>query len=157
MNPRRPPALAAHLAPLPSAQRGFEAELSLKVPSDVERVSEAVDLVTRHVAAHFSDRRTVNFNLRVALGEALTNAILYGNRSDAGKLVAVRVLFGHNVIELEVTDQGPGFDPSSVPDPTSPERIEQPSGRGLFLIRRLMDDVRFNDKGNSICMMLRRE
>ncbi len=49
-----------------------------------------------------------------------------------------------------------GFDPEAVPDPTLPENLSRPDGRGVFLIRRLMDEVRFNDKGNSVCMMLRR-
>jgi serine/threonine-protein kinase RsbW len=55
-----------------------------------------------------------------------------------------------------VADQGDGFDPAIVPDPTLPERLEEEDGRGLFLIRQLVDEVRFNDRGNAICMVLRR-
>jgi serine/threonine-protein kinase RsbW len=149
-------ALTARIAPFPAAERGLEAELTLSVPSSVEVIEEAVDLVARHLEASFVDRRTVRFNLCVALTEALANAILYGNSEDPDKAVDLRVLFGRNAIEIEVTDEGEGFDPRFVPDPTLPANRARPYGRGLFLIRRLVDEVRFNEAGNSICMILRR-
>jgi serine/threonine-protein kinase RsbW len=150
------PALAASIAPLPAAPRGLETELMLHVPSDVNRVGEAVDFVAERVEPYFDDPRIVRFNLRVALGEALANAILYGTRSDPSKLVGVRVRFGHTSIEMEVNDDGEGFDPAILPDPTAPEHISAASGRGIFLIRKLVDEVHFNEKGNTICMTLRR-
>jgi serine/threonine-protein kinase RsbW len=122
----------------------------------VTLVNEAVELVTRHLEAAFVDRHIIRFNLRVALAEAVANAILYGNAADPEKGVAVRVLFGRNAVEMEVTDEGCGFDFRHVPDPTLPANRMRPYGRGLFLIRRLVDEVRFNDAGNSICMILRR-
>ena len=149
-------ALSVRVAPLPSAVRGLEAELTLHLPSDVARIEEAVELIARHLEAHFVDRRTIRFNCRVALSEAIANAILYGNNGDYGKRVGVRVLFGKTAIEMEVSDEGPGFNPGSLPDPTTPDRLESPDGRGIFLIRRLVDEVRFNAKGNAICMILRR-
>ena len=135
---------------------GLDAELRLLVPSDVTVVGEAVELVARHLEAAFVDRHTVRFNLRVALSEALANAILYGNASDASKGVSLRVRFGRHAIEMEVTDEGGGFDYRYLPDPTLPANRIRPYGRGLFLIRHLVDEVRFNDAGNSICMILRR-
>jgi len=59
-------------------------------------------------------------------------------------------------LTVQVCDQGDGFDPSVVPDPTEPNRLERDDGRGLFLIRNLVDEVRFNERGNTICMVLRR-
>ncbi len=153
--PNRKP-LSASVAPLAAATRGFEAELSLHLPSDVAFIEEAVELVARHLEAHFVDRRTIRFNLRVALSEALANAIQYGNRGDRDKQVTIRVLFGKTAIEMEVQDEGEGFNPGALPDPTAPDRIESPDGRGIFLIRRLVDEVRFNERGNAICMILRR-
>jgi serine/threonine-protein kinase RsbW len=126
------------------------------VPSDVGLIEEAVELVARHLDAHFVDPRTIRFNLRVALSEALANAMLYGNGGDAARLVSIRVLFGRTAIEMEVADEGEGFDPDSLPDPTTAERLTLPRGRGIFLIQRLVDEVRFNEKGNAICMILRR-
>ena len=154
-SPRRD-ALDVRVAPLSTAMRGLEAELALRFPSDVALIEEAVETVARHLETQFLDRRTVRFNCRVALSEAIANAIQYGNRNDPSRHVHVRVLFGRHAIEMEVADEGPGFDPGHVPDPTSPERLESPDGRGIFLIRRLVDEVRFNDKGNAICMILRR-
>jgi serine/threonine-protein kinase RsbW len=148
--------LFAEFARLETAERGLDAELRLQVPSDVTRVEEAVELVARHLEAAFVDRHTIDFNLRVALAEAVANAILYGNCGDEGKGVAVKVLFGRNTIEMEVTDEGCGFDYRYLPDPTLPANRTRPYGRGLFLIRQLVDEVRFNDAGNSICMILRR-
>jgi serine/threonine-protein kinase RsbW len=126
------------------------------MPSDVSRIEEAVELVARHLDAHFVDRRTIRFNFRVALSEALANAMLYGNGGDAAKEVSIRVQFGPTEIEMEVADEGEGFNPGALPDPTGPDRLARPDGRGIFLIQRLVDEVRFNEKGNAICMILRR-
>ncbi len=128
----------------------------MSLRSDVALIEEAVELIARHLEAHFVDRRTIRFNCRVALSEALANAICYGNGGDHAKHVSVRIQFGRTAIEMEVADEGPGFNPAALPDPTDPARLESPDGRGIFLIRRLMDEVRFNDKGNAICMILRR-
>ena len=136
--------------------RGLEAELALRVPSDVSLIEEAVELVARHLDAHFVDPRTIRFNFRVALSEALSNAMLYGNGADAAKEVSIRVQFGRTAIEMEVADEGEGFDPGTLSDPTTPDRLSHPEGRGIYLIQRLVDEVRFNEKGNAICMILRR-
>ena len=61
-----------------------------------------------------------------------------------------------DAIRLEVTDEGPGFDPAAVPEPIRPEQLDEANGRGLYLIRKLVDAVQFNEQGNSICMILRR-
>jgi len=148
--------LFAEFARRESAEGGLDAELRLRVPSDVNLVDEAVELVTRHLEAAFVDRHTIRFNLRVALAEAVANAILYGNGEDPSKGVGIRVLFGRNAVEMEVTDEGCGYDFRHVPDPTTPGNRMRAYGRGLFLIRHLVDEVRFNESGNSICMVLRR-
>ncbi|HWP36112.1 MAG TPA: ATP-binding protein [Gemmatimonadales bacterium] len=142
--------------PTPSevAERGIE--IALRVPTALDVVEEAVDLVARHCLASGLTPRAARFNLRVALAEALANAIIYGNRLDPGKTVDVRVVVTPSLLTVHVADQGDGFDPALVPDPTIPERLEEEDGRGLFLIRQLVDEVRFNDRGNAICMVLRR-
>ncbi len=119
-------------------------------------IEEAVELIVRHCLSGTSTPQRVRFNLSVALSESLANAIICGNQEDQTKWVDVKVDLRPEVIEVQVTDQGDGFDPSTIPDPTRPEDLEEPCGRGLFLIRRLVDEVRFNAKGNSICLMLRR-
>lgn len=115
-----------------------------------------MDLVARHCVASGVSPRSARFVVRVALCEALANAILYGNREDPDKRVDVSVAVDHDAVWLEVRDEGAGFDPARVPDPTDPERVSRESGRGLYLIRQLVDEVRFNEQGNAICMIMRR-
>ncbi len=146
-----------HLVVRRKESGGLEAELSLHVPSDLDYVGEAVELVARHCqscACALSPRR-LQFNLRTALAEALANAIIYGNRQDPARLVHVRVQLGRDAVRMEVSDDGAGFDPSTVPDPTVRENLEREDGRGLFVLRHLVDHVAFNEKGNCICLTLR--
>ncbi len=131
-------------------------EISVRVPTDLDVVEEAVDLVARHCLASGVAPRAARFNLRVALCEALANAIVYGNRLDPEKRVYVRVEVADEELAVYVRDEGEGFDPEHVPDPTDPERIGLEEGRGIFLIRQLVDEVHYNDRGNSICMIMRR-
>ncbi len=131
-------------------------EISIRVPTDLDVVEEAVDLVARHCLASGVAPRAARFNLRVALCEALANAIVYGNRLDPEKRVYVRVEVADEELAVYVRDEGEGFDPEHVPNPTDPERIGLEEGRGIFLIRQLVDEVHYNDRGNSICMIMRR-
>jgi serine/threonine-protein kinase RsbW len=93
----------------------------------------------------------------VVLSEALSNAIVQGNREDRTKWVDVRAELVPDAIRVWVTDEGAGFDPASVPEPIKPEQLDEARGRGLYLIRKLVDVVQFNERGNSICMILRRQ
>src|SRR6185295_17682491 len=130
--------------------------IGLRVPTDLDVVEEAVDLVARHCLSLGLAPKRARFNLRVALSEALANANKYGNAMDPAKIVDVRVEVWDDVVQVSVQDQGQGFDPSHVRDPTTPDGVESEDGRGLFLIRQLVDQVSFNERGNAICMTLRR-
>jgi len=140
----------------PAGDAGLAFQIALTVPTDLGLVEQAVDLVARHSLAAGLPPRRVRFHLRTALAEALANAMRYGNRLDGAKRVEVRVEFTVEAVHLHVTDEGDGFDPAVIPDPTAPDRIEEEGGRGLFLIRSLVDEIRFNAKGNALCMTLRR-
>ena len=130
--------------------------VTLRLPSDIAWIEEAVELVVRHCLAGHTTTRTTRFRLQVVLSEALSNAIVRGNEEDSGKWVDVRAELLSDTIRVHVTDEGPGFDPGSVPDPVTPEQLDTSGGRGLYLIRKLVDSVEFNEQGNSICMTLRR-
>lgn len=130
--------------------------VTLRLPSDVNCIEEAVELVTRHCLAGHEATRTIRFRLRVVLSEALSNAILRGNCEDRSKWVEVRAELVPDSIRVSVTDEGSGFDPSTIPEPLQPDRLDEARGRGLFIIRQLVDAVQFNAQGNSICMILRR-
>jgi serine/threonine-protein kinase RsbW len=147
--------LCVRRSPAPDAE-GAATLVTLRLPSDVSCIEEAVELVTRHCLAGHATTRTVRFRLQVVLSEALANAILRGNRESLDKWVDIRAELHDDVIRVHVTDEGPGFDPSGVPEPIQPEQLDEAGGRGLFLIRKLVDAVQFNEQGNSICMILRR-
>jgi serine/threonine-protein kinase RsbW len=129
--------------------------LSLDVPSALEYVGPAVELIAIQCRAGTLSRRRVEFNLRTALAEALANAICYGNREDPAKLVRVRVELAPDAVRLHIADEGCGFDPAATPDPTLPANLEREDGRGLFVMRHLVDQVTFNDRGNAVCLTLR--
>ena len=96
-------------------------------------------------------------NLAVAAAEALANAAVHGNRlrSDAAVHVEVRVR-ANDSAAIEVRDSGPGFDTAAVHDPTSPERVLVPGGRGVYLMRRLVDELEFMPPGNAVRLTVRR-
>lgn len=92
------------------------------------------------------------FAVHLALEEALVNAIKHGNHRDPSKLVGVVFRLKSDRVHIEITDEGEGFDPEAVPDPTLEENLEIPSGRGLMLMRCYMTSLEFNAKGNRVTM-----
>jgi serine/threonine-protein kinase RsbW len=88
----------------------------------------------------------------VSVMEAVNNAIVHGNHNDRMKKVQIHFIEGTSMLIVTVTDEGNGFSPDTVPDPTMPENIENASGRGVFLMRRLADEIEFNSRGNSVKM-----
>jgi len=129
--------------------------MRLDVPSDLGMVGDAVELVATHLPPGTLSPRRISFNLRTALAEALGNAIRYGNGEDPDRIVRVFVELRRDFVRIHIDDDGQGFDPSRLPDPTHPDNLEREIGRGLFVIRHLVDDVAFNEKGNGICLTLR--
>lgn len=99
---------------------------------------------------------TAAFAIRLALEEAVSNAIAHGNAEDPKKFVEVRIDVSPDQVVIEVQDEGEGFDPTTVPDPTADENIDIPSGRGLMLIRSFMTSVEIPPPGNRIRMTYRR-
>lgn len=129
----------------------------LQLPSDLRVIEAAVTyLVERCRTFAFAGTR-LNLNFRVGVTEALANAVLYGNGSDPDKHVRVEVSLTADRVVLDVVDEGGGFDPASVPDPTLPANLDRAGGRGLFLIRELMDEVQYNDRGNAVRLVLLRD
>jgi len=114
-----------------------------------------VELIAGACRAGALPLRKIQFNLRTALAEALANAIVYGNGANPAKRVHVQVELARDAIHIQVSDDGAGFDRSGLPDPTRPENLERENGRGLFVIRHLVDHVTFNERGNVICLTLR--
>ena len=92
------------------------------------------------------------FSIHLALEEALVNAIRHGNRFDVKKRVHVCCKMAPDRIWIEISDEGPGFNPQTVPDCTAAENLEVPSGRGLKLMRCFMNRVEYNPQGNCVVM-----
>ena len=88
----------------------------------------------------------------VSAMEAVNNAIQHGNHSNPEKIVDIEISFKSNELKIKVTDEGSGFKPEQVPDPTTPENIEALNGRGIYLMSHLADKIEYNKKGNSVTM-----
>lgn len=101
------------------------------------------------------DDRAV-FGLKLALEEALSNAVKHGNKRDPCRKVTVRYAVNAEKAVIIVRDEGGGFEPDAVPDPTAPDRLPLPDGRGLMLIRAYMDEVEYRDRGREIYFVKRR-
>lgn len=132
----------------------MDRELIFELPNDVRCIKEAVDFVVRRCTTCEDAARKLRFNFRVSLTEALANAMIYGNGDDPSKRVRVEVSVAEAALRARVTDQGNGFNPRILPDPTRPENIQRPCGRGIFLMRQLMDEVHYNDQGNAVTLIL---
>ena len=135
----------------------MDRDIILELPSDVRTIGRAVDYVMLRCKGCRAQARRLDFNFRVGLTEALANAMMYGNGHDPSKRVKVEIRLLDGCLQASVTDQGEGFDPTGVPDPTAPDNLAKPCGRGLFLMRELLDDVWFNDRGNQVTLVLRLE
>lgn len=88
----------------------------------------------------------------VSAMEAVNNAILHGNKSDPAKIVVIEISFNNKQLQIKVTDEGKGFKPETVPDPTTPENIEALNGRGIYLMSHLADKIEYSERGNSVTM-----
>jgi serine/threonine-protein kinase RsbW len=134
-------------------------QLSLRFGGTIPATLEAVEGVVQSIMALASDMKCGEGHLaeiELALREALANAVIHGNRQDPSKKVEVRCFCQPDRgMLLVVEDEGAGFDPKEVPDPTQAERLFESHGRGLFLIRRTMDRVRFSRSGRRVTMVKR--
>jgi serine/threonine-protein kinase RsbW len=129
----------------------------LSLPSRIETVATAAAAV-----AEFIGRSGVSddaaFGIDMAVREAVTNAVLHGNRQDENKTVEIVLKSSPDAVEISVHDQGPGFNPEEVPDPTATENILKASGRGIFFMRTFMDEVDWliRPEGGTTVRMLKR-
>ena len=89
-------------------------------------------------------------NIMIAVTESVNNAIIHGNKSDKSKNVQLTLEIEESSIKFVVKDEGPGFDYQNLPDPTAPENLDKPGGRGIFLMKNLCDEVSFKENGTII-------
>jgi serine/threonine-protein kinase RsbW len=138
------------MAASPPSDAGLRVSLQVEIPSDVSYIERVVDLI-RHPCAELAyNAHQLALNVPVALSEAISNAILRANHEDPGKRVLVRAEVDTRRLVVDVQDEGPPFDlDDNIRDATDPENLEREDGRGLFLMRALMDRVeRFDANGS---------
>ena len=122
------------------------------IKSDPRETGTAKQVIIRELKrCKFCEEAT--FAIKLALEEALTNAIRHGNESDRSKSVTIRYAITPQKAAVVVRDEGKGFIPDEIPDPTAPERLPLPSGRGIMLMRAYMDKVEFRDHGREVYFM----
>lgn len=120
------------------------------IPSDLEAARRIQEEIEAFVRACFAEQEA--FAIKMAIEEALVNAIKHGNQMEPDKLVRGEYGLTGERFHIQITDDGPGFNPEDVPDPTAPENLERPCGRGLLLIRYYMSSVTFQNNGRTIVM-----
>jgi len=118
-------------------------EKSVTIPSSLEKVPE-IDRLAHRMGCAAGMAENDCSDLAIALTEIVKNAILHGNRSNPDKEVSLHFTIGADRLTITVKDQGPGFDPEAVPDPTAPENLLKDTGRGIFVSRHLLDEIRFD-------------
>lgn len=105
----------------------------------IDKLSEEHNIIPEHYG-----------NVLIAMTEGVNNAIVHGNKLDPDKSVTVACSVNDKNLVFRITDEGPGFDYDHLPDPTAPENIEKPHGRGVFLMRHLADECTFEDDGRIV-------
>jgi serine/threonine-protein kinase RsbW len=123
----------------------------ITIPSDTAAGQEVQDRIISAMEARAFPPRDV-FGVRLALEEAVVNAIKHGNGFDPAKSVSVVCDIDDNRVCVTVEDEGPGFDPQDVPDPTEDENLDKPSGRGLMLMKAFMTRIEYNPTGNRVLL-----
>jgi serine/threonine-protein kinase RsbW len=121
------------------------------IPSELDAGHKVLEELLARLGAENWNSRDI-FGIRLALEEAVVNAIKHGNRLDANKQVHVICKSTPEKIWIKVSDEGPGFDPDAVPDCTDEEHIDSPNGRGIMLMRNFMSHVEYNECGNVVTM-----
>ncbi|MCS6928746.1 MAG: ATP-binding protein [Saprospiraceae bacterium] len=124
---------------------------SLTLPSNPENVRQVEPLI-QDIAHQLNLSREQYDNILLSLTEAVTNAMVHGNQGDSNKRVCISLRHEKNVLSIRVSDEGPGFNPNEIPDPTHPENLEACSGRGIFIMRRLSHECRFTRGGRTVEM-----
>jgi serine/threonine-protein kinase RsbW len=124
---------------------------AVTITSDLGDARRVQDEIEEALQSNGYGERDI-FSIRLALEEALVNAIKHGNQMDPNKKVTIDYVVNPELFQIRIEDEGPGFDPNDVPDPTDPENLDRPCGRGVFLIRNFMTSVEYHGRGNILIM-----
>ena len=120
--------------------------IKISIPSLIENI-KIIESFIDNAKESFEINDDIYGNIMISVTECISNAIVHGNKSDKNKLVHLELKMEDDQLKFIIEDEGAGFDLEVLPDPTSPENIEKPGGRGIFLIKHLTDEVKFEDGG----------
>jgi serine/threonine-protein kinase RsbW len=123
--------------------------IHIQIPSITENI-RMIESFIDNAKEKFSLNDDIYGNIMIAITEAVNNAIKHGNANNPSKNVSLTLIMKEGMIKFKVEDEGTGFDFQHLPDPTSPENIEKPGGRGIFLMKHLSDEVDFKDNGRIV-------
>ncbi len=126
----------------------------IKFQSKIENIN-IVEKLVDEVSAEQKLSSEIYGNLLVTMVEAVNNAIIHGNKLDESKEVILNYGIKKGFFWFDVKDQGKGFDFNNLPDPTLPENIEKPHGRGIFLMSHLVDEIKFEENGTKVCLKIK--
>ncbi len=126
----------------------------LKIESKIENL-RIVEKEIDNISTEIGIKKDYYGKILVTTMEAVNNAIIHGNKCDVSKSVEILISYKSRVLRITVSDEGKGFMPNMIPDPTKPENIENLNGRGVFLMSRLADEIEFNEKGNQVTMLFK--
>ncbi len=124
-------------------------EKMIKIDSKIENL-RIVEKFIDDITSELNLSNEIYGNILISVLEASKNAIVHGNKNDINKNVEIEVKTEDKYLTFIIRDQGTGFNYNNIPDPTAPENIEKANGRGVFLIRKLADDVEFSDEGSLV-------
>ena len=124
----------------------------MQIPSDITHIRKASREVENFLRSNNVDDSLIS-DIRLSIEEAIKNAIIYGNKKNRKLPVYISYSLKDNKFNVEIEDKGSGFNLGKVPDPTCNENLLKEGGRGLFLIQKLMDEVKYNDRGNKVSMV----
>ena len=133
------------------AQNTWTWSVEKRIPSSAAAGKQFQEEVLERLA-DLDWTETEIFGVRMALEEAVVNAMRHGNRFDDTKSVSINCKLSPATVRIEISDEGPGFQPDCVPDCTCEDNLEIPSGRGIMLMRAFMSRVEFNEAGNGVIM-----
>lgn len=126
-------------------------EFEVLIPSAYASGQEIIERIIQ-VASHAGFKERDLFGIRLSVDEAVTNAIKHGNNQSPDKSVRIHFRLNKHHLRVEIEDEGAGFRPEDVPDPTAEENLERTSGRGLMLMREFMTRIEYNSKGNLVVL-----
>ena len=121
----------------------------IEIASSLSNITEVESLIDK-VCDDLGLNEDYYGNILIAVTEAVNNAIIHGNKNEESKQVVVEVDHEGTNLTFNVIDNGDGFDFENLPDPTAPENLEKPDGRGIFLMKNLSDDVNFDLNGSKV-------